>query len=77
MPFVSHKRFLELEARQKKLEEEFDRIYEIALWHSRRNAMLTGCDHNQEFTRLFEKLRREQLSKYRYCWVTLEWYKQL
>lgn len=77
MPFVSHKRFLELEAKMKKLEEEFDRIYKIADWHSRRNAMVTGCDVDEEFSGLFEKLRRKQLTKNRYCWVTLEWHKQL
>ena len=77
MPFVSHKRFLELEECQKKLEEEFDRIYKIAEWYSRRNAMVTGCDVDQEFSRLFEELRRKQLTHQRYCWVTLEWHKQL
>lgn len=77
MPFVSNKRFLELEAKQKKLEEEFDRIYKIAEWYSRRNAMVTGCNVDQEFSKLFEELRIKQLSKDRYCWVTLEWYKQL
>jgi len=77
MPFVSHKRFLELEAKQKKLEEEFDRIYEIAKWYSRRNAMITGCDPNQEFSKLFEELRRKQLTENRYCWVTLSWYKRI
>ena len=77
MPFVSHKKFLELEARQKKLEETFDRIYKIAEWHSRRNAMATGCDIDEEFARLFEDLRRKQLTKNRYCWTTLTWYKKL
>lgn len=77
MPFVSNKRFLELEAKQKKLEEEFDRIYRIAEWYSRRNAMVTGCDVDEEFSRIFTDLRKKQLTKNRYCWVTLEWHKQL
>ena len=77
MPFVSNKRFLELEAKQKKLEEEFDRIYKIADWYSRRNAMVTGCDVDQEFSKLFEELRKKQLSKNRYCWIQLKWEKRI
>lgn len=77
MPFVSHKRFLELEKKQEKLQEEFDRIYQIADWYSRRNAMLTGCDVDEEFSRLFEDLRKKQLSHMRYCWATLTWYKRI
>ncbi len=73
MPFVSNKRFLELEAKQKKLEEEFDRIYKIADWYSRRNAMLTGCNVDEEFSKLFHNLRNEQLSHMRYCWIQLKW----
>lgn len=77
MPFVSNKRFLELEAKQKKLEEEFDRIYKIADWYSRRNAMLTSCDIDEEFSRLFQELRTKQLSKNRYCWIQLKWEKRI
>lgn len=77
MPFVSNKRFLELEAKQKKLEEEFDRIYKIADWYSRRNAMVTGCDVDEEFTRLFQDLRNKQLMGHRYCWIQLKWEKRI
>lgn len=77
MPFVSNKRFLELEAKQKKLEEEFDRIYKIADWYSRRNAMVTGCDVDEEFSRLFQNLRNQQLLEHKYCWIQLKWEKRI
>jgi len=77
MPFVSHKRFLQLEEKMTKMQEEFDRLYRIAEWHSRRNAMAHGCDPDEEFTRIFTELRRQQLSGQRYCWATLTWHKQI
>ena len=77
MPFVSNKRFLELEKKHQALQEDFDRIYKIADWYSRRNAMVTGCDIDEEFSRLFQELRSEQLSGHRYCWIQLKWEKRI
>jgi hypothetical protein len=77
MPYVSHKRFLELEEKMTKLQEEFAKLYHIAEWHSRRNAMIHGCDVDEEFTRIFTDLRRQQLLGHKYCWITLKWRKEI
>jgi len=77
MPWVSSKRFRELEAKQAKLSEQFDRLYKLAEWHSRRNVMAgLASDVDEEFSRIFTDLRHKQLEGYRYCWVTLRWYKR-
>ena len=77
MPWVSSKRFRELEEKQQKLSEEFDRLYRYAEWHSRRNMMAgLASDIDEEFSRIFTDLRKNQLEGYRYCWVTLEWHKR-